>query len=74
METEHQQVPVMKKETLKVTAQLEEYISSQKASFRQQQLRLSFGEKMQISFALAERDKTIRQAILLPKKIKGKHL
>ena len=63
----------MKKETLNVTAQLEEYITSQKASFRQHQRDVPFGEKMQISFALAERDNTIRNAVLLPKKKKGKH-
>ncbi len=61
----------MKKETSSVTAQLEEYITSQKVSFRQHQRDLSFGEKMQISFALAERDRTIRKAVLLPKKKKG---
>ncbi len=62
----------MKKETLSVTAQLEEYVTSQKTSFRQQQRDLPFGEKMQISFALAERDNTIRNAVLLPKKKKDK--
>ena len=54
----------MKKETLSVTAQLEEYVTSQKTSFRQQQRDLPFGEKMQISFALAERDNSIRNAVL----------
>ncbi len=62
----------MKKETLSVTAQLEEYVTSQKTSFRQQQWDLPFGEKMLISFALAERDNTIRNAVLLPKKKKDK--
>lgn len=62
----------MKKETLSVTAQLEEYVTSQKTSFRQQQRDLPFGEKMLISFALAERDNTIRNAVLLPKKKKDK--
>ena len=68
MGAKHQQVPVMKNETLSVTAQLEEYVKSQKASFRQHQRELPFGEKMQIAFALAERDNTIRNAVLLPKK------
>ncbi len=58
----------MKKEKKSVTKELEEYVKSQKASFRQNQRDLSFGEKMQISFSLAERDKTIRSAVLLPKK------
>lgn len=56
----------MKKEN-SVTEQLEEYINSQKASFRQHQRDLPFGEKMQIAFSLAERDKTIQDAVLLPK-------
>jgi hypothetical protein len=43
---------------------------SQKDAFRQYQRNLSFSEKMQIAFALAERDKTIRRAVLLPKKTK----
>jgi ribosomal protein L1 len=65
----------MKDEKLSVTEQLEEYIKSQKESFRQNQRSLSFGEKMQIAFSLAERDKTIRHAVLLPKtnKKKGKY-
>jgi hypothetical protein len=62
----------MKKEK-SVSEQLEEYVKSQKASFRQHQRDLPFGEKMQIAFSLAERDRTIKQAVLLPKnKKKGK--
>jgi hypothetical protein len=63
----------MKKEK-SVTQQLDDYIKSQKDSFRQHQRDLPFGEKMQIAFSLAERDKTIRHAVLLPKtnKKKGK--
>ena len=49
---------------------IEEYVKSQKASFRRHQRDLPFTEKMQIAFALAERDKTIRRAVLLPKKTK----
>ena len=56
----------MKKEK-NVVEQLEEYIKSQKASFRQHQRDLAFGEKMEIAFSLAERDKTIQHAVLLPK-------
>ena len=47
--------------------QRDEQIKSQKESFRQHQRNLPFGEKMQIAFSLAERDKTIRRAVLLPK-------
>ena len=42
-------------------------IKSQKEAFRQHQRNLSFSKKMQIAFALAERDKTIKCAVLLPK-------
>lgn len=42
-------------------------ITSQKEAFRQHQRDLSFSEKMQIAFTLAERDRTIRRAVLLPK-------
>jgi hypothetical protein len=42
-------------------------IASQKEAFRQHQRDLPFSEKMQIAFALAERDKTIRRAVLLSK-------
>lgn len=63
----------MKKEK-SVTEQLDEYVKSQKASFRQHQRDIPFGEKMQIAFSLAERDKTIQNAVLLPKnKKKGKY-
>ncbi len=57
----------MKKEKASVTEQLSEYIKSQKASFREHQRNLPFGEKMEIAFSLAERDKTIQHAVLLPK-------
>ena len=53
----------MKKEK----ANLAEQIKTQKASFRQYQKSLSFTEKMEIAFSLAARDKTIQQAVLLPK-------
>ena len=53
----------MKKEK----ANLAEQIKTQKASFRQYQKNLSFTEKMETAFSLAIRDKTIRQAVLLPK-------
>ncbi len=49
---------------------IEAYIKSQKESFRRHQRDLPFTEKMQIAFALAERDKTIRRAVLLPKQKK----
>lgn len=42
-------------------------IESQKRIFRRRQHELSFNEKMLIAFSLAERDKTIRRAVLLPK-------
>jgi ribosomal protein L1 len=57
----------MKKENKINTEQLEEYIKSQKDSFRQHQRDLPFGEKMQIAFSLAERDNSLRRAVLLPK-------
>ena len=60
----------MKEEKQTPAEQLEEYIKSRKSSFRQHQRNLPFGEKMQIAFALAERDKAIRHAVLLPKKKK----
>lgn len=53
-----------------VSDKIEEYIKSQKAAFRRRQRDLPFTEKMQIAFALAERDKTIRRAVLLPKQKK----
>ena len=58
----------MKKEVLINIEELNEYIKSQKDAFRRHQRDLPFGEKMQIAFSLAERDKTIRRAVLLPKK------
>lgn len=61
----------MKKEK-SITEELGEYMKSQKASFRQHQRDLPFGEKMQIAFSLAERDKTIKNAVLLPKTDKKK--
>jgi hypothetical protein len=57
----------MKKEKASVTEQLSEHIKSQKESFRQYQKDLPFGEKMEIAFSLAKRDKTIQHAVLLPK-------
>ena len=57
----------MKKETQINIEELNEWIKSRKESFRQHQRDLPFGEKMQIAFALAERDKAIRRAVLLPK-------
>jgi hypothetical protein len=64
----------MKKEKVSVAEQLSEYMKSQKESFRQYQKDLPFGEKMEIAFSLAERDKTIQYAVLLPKtKKKAKH-
>jgi len=50
--------------------QTDELVESDKEAFRQSQRDLPFSEKMQIAFALAERDKTIRRAVLLPKKSK----
>lgn len=57
----------MKKETPTGIEQINDYIESKKEAFRQYQRDLSFGEKMQIAFSLAERDKTIRRAVPLPK-------
>jgi hypothetical protein len=57
----------MKKENASITEQPSEYIKSQKESFREHQRNLPFGEKMEIAFSLAKRDKTIQQAVLLPK-------
>jgi hypothetical protein len=57
----------MKKEKSNAAEQPSEYIKSQKESFRVYQRNLPFGEKMEIAFSLAERDKTIQQAVLLPK-------
>lgn len=57
----------MKKENSTNIEELNEYIKSQKDAFRRHQRNLPFGEKMRIAFSLAERDKTIRRAVLLPK-------
>jgi len=61
---------MMKKEQINTAEQIDEYIKSRKESFREHQRQLPFSEKMLIAFNLAERDKTIRQATLLPKKSK----
>jgi len=47
--------------------QAAERIESNKKEFRRHQRELPFGEKMRIAFSLAERDKAIRRAVLLPK-------
>jgi hypothetical protein len=57
----------MKNKKTSVSEQPSEYIKSQKVTFREHQRNLPFGEKMEIAFTLAERDKTIQQAVLLPK-------
>ena len=57
----------MKKETSITIEQINKHIESRKDAFRQHQRDLPFGEKMQIAFSLAERDKAIRRAVLLPK-------
>lgn len=62
----------MKNEKASAAEQLSEYIKSQKRSFREHQRNLSFSEKMEIAFSLAERDKTIKHAVLLPKTNKKK--
>ncbi len=49
-----------------------ERIKSNKKEFRRHQRNLSFSEKMRIAFSLAERDKVIRRAVLLPKTKKDK--
>lgn len=57
----------------KLSNDLESYmetIKANKQAFREHQRNPSFTEKMQIAFALAERDKTIRRAVLLPKQKK----
>jgi hypothetical protein len=60
----------MKKETPTGIEQINDYTESKKEAFRQYQRNLPFGEKMQIAFSLAERDKTIRRAVLMPKTTK----
>ena len=57
----------MKKTESQDTEQFTEYLKSQKESFRQYQKNLSFSEKMEIAFSLANRDNTIRRAVLPPK-------
>lgn len=57
----------MRKETSVNLEQINEYIESKKSAFRHYQRNLPFGEKMQIAFSLAKRDKTIRSAVPLPK-------
>jgi hypothetical protein len=57
----------MKKENAIDIEQLNQYIKSNKDSFRQHQRDLSFDQKMRIAFSLAERDRTIRRAVPLPK-------
>ena len=60
----------MKEEQINIAEQIDEYIKAQKKSFREHQRQLPFTEKMLIAFSLAERDKTIKQAVLIPKKKK----
>lgn len=62
----------MKKENSINVERLDEQIRRGKDSFRQHQRDLSFDEKMKIAFSLAERDKAIRRAVLLPKASKNK--
>ena len=62
----------MKKENSTHIKKLDEQIKRGKDSFRQHQRNLSFDEKMKIAFSLAERDKAIRRAFLLPKASKNK--
>jgi len=57
----------MKEETAINIEQLNEYIKSKKDAFRRYQRNLPFSEKMRIAFSLAERDKIIRRAVILPK-------
>jgi hypothetical protein len=57
----------MRKETPINVGELTEYIKLKKEAFRQHQRDLPFGEKMQIAFSLAERDRAIRRAVPLPK-------
>jgi hypothetical protein len=60
----------MKKEASINIEELNDYIKSKKDAFRRRQRDLPFGEKMRIAFSLSERDKTIRRAVLLPKRKK----
>jgi hypothetical protein len=68
MAGQYQQISSMKKEASINVEELERWIKSKKDAFRHHQRDLPFGEKMQIAFSLAERDKTISCAVLLPKK------
>jgi len=57
----------MKKESTTDGESPDNQIQSSKNAFRRHQRDLPFGKKMRIAFSLAERDKTIRRAVLLPK-------
>ena len=57
----------MKNESAINLEQINKNIESSKKEFRRHQRELHFGEKMRIAFSLAERDKAIRRAVLLPK-------
>jgi hypothetical protein len=57
----------MKNESAITPEQTGKRIKSSKKEFRRHQRELPFGEKMRIAFSLAERDKAIRRAVLLPK-------
>lgn len=67
MAGKHQQISNMKKESSTGVEQINDSIKSKKEAFRRHQRDLPFGEKMRIAFSLAERDKAIRRANLLPK-------
>jgi hypothetical protein len=57
----------MKKKNAINAAEINEQIRLKKEIFRQHQKDLPFDQKMKIAFSLAERDETIRQAVLLTK-------
>jgi hypothetical protein len=67
MAEKHRAVSNMKNESATNLEQTGERIESNKKEFRRHQRELPFGEKMRIAFSLAERDKAIRRAVLLPK-------
>ena len=67
MAGKYRAVSSMKNESAINLEQTGERIESNKKEFRRHQRELPFGEKMRIAFSLAERDKTIRRAVLLPK-------
>lgn len=67
MGRKHREISEMNEKKIIAAEPPENYITSQKKAFRRHQRELSFGEKMLISFALADRDATIRSAVLLPK-------